>query len=56
MGCLRVQQLNEYLEAPLKEAINDEDAYVRKTAVLCIPKVYELNAQMIENAGLITKM
>lgn len=44
MGCLRVPSLNEYLIDPLKMSINDSDAYVRKTAILCIPKVYELNA------------
>lgn len=38
-GCLRVAKLNDYLIEPLKEAIQDEDAYVRKTAVLCVPKV-----------------
>ena len=49
MGCLRVKKLNEYFCDPLKvnlnliiflkEALNDEDAYVRKTAILCVPKV-----------------
>lgn len=37
-------------------AMQDEDAYVRKTAIMCIPKVYEINASMIENAGLIPMM
>lgn len=40
MSSLRVPKLNEYLVEPLKIALNDEDPYVRKTAVLSIPKVY----------------
>ena len=42
MGCLRIQKLNEYLADPLKKALSDHDPYVRKTAVLCVPKVYEV--------------
>lgn len=42
MSSLRVPKLNEYLVDPLKAALNDEDPYVRKTAVLSIPKVYEI--------------
>ena len=47
MGCLRVTQLNEYLIAPLKEGLKDENPYVRKTAVMCVPKVYEISPELI---------
>ena len=53
MGCLRVPKLNEYLCDLLKEVLNDEDPYVRKTAVLCVPKVYEVSPQLVEMTGLI---
>lgn len=56
MGCLRVKKLNEYLIDLLKEAIKDEDPYVRKTAALCISKVYEVNPELVGQAGLIEKM
>lgn len=42
MSCLRVPKLNEYLIEPLKLALSDTDPYVRKTAVLSVPKVYEI--------------
>jgi vesicle coat complex subunit len=42
MSSLRVPKLNEYLVEPLKNALNDEDPYVRKTAVLSVPKIYEI--------------
>ena len=56
IGCLRVPQLNEYLIGPLKEALSDEDPYVRKTAVLCVPKVYEVNAGDLDQEGIVEMM
>jgi vesicle coat complex subunit len=48
MGCLRINKLNEYLADPLKRALKDIDPYVRKIAVLCVPKVYEVSTEIIE--------
>lgn len=42
MTSLRVPKLNQYLIEPLKAALRDDDPYVRKTAVLSVPKVYEI--------------
>ncbi len=56
MGCLRVKELNEYLIDPLNEALIDQDPYVRKTAVLCVPKVYEINAEDVEKKKIIKRM
>lgn len=53
MGCLRVTQLNDYLIAPLKEGLKDENPYVRKTAVMCVPKVYEISPEMIDREHII---
>ena len=47
MGCLRVHKLNEYLAEPLKNSLNDPEAYVRKTAVLCVPKIYEVSPKIV---------
>lgn len=33
---------------PLKESIKDEDSYVRKTAAICIAKLYEVSPDLIE--------
>ena len=43
MGCIGSEQMLEYLIAPLDDAMNDEDPYVRKTAAICVAKVYEVN-------------
>jgi AP-1 complex subunit beta-1 len=53
MSSLRVPKLNEYLVEPLKIALNDEDPYVRKTAVLSIPKVYEIAPNDAETNNLV---
>jgi len=51
MGCIKIEQIVEYLIDPLKEALRDEDSYVRKTAVLCAAKMYEINPAVIEQQG-----
>ena len=53
MGCLRVTQLNEYLITPLKEGLKDTNPYVRKTAVMCVPKVFEISPELIEREKII---
>jgi vesicle coat complex subunit len=56
MGCLRVPKINEYLAEPLKEALKDTEPYVRKTAVLCVPKVYEVSPELVEEHGLLDEL
>lgn len=56
MGCVRVPSINTYLAEPLKDSLNDQEPYVRMTAALCIPKVYEVSPDIIENHGLITAL
>lgn len=56
MSSLRVPKLNEYLVEPLKTALNDEDPYVRKTAVLSVPKMYEIAPQDAETLNLVATL
>jgi vesicle coat complex subunit len=56
MGCLRVKSLCTYLKEPLNNALGDSDAYVRKNAVLCVPKVYEIEPNLIEENQMINKL
>jgi len=48
MGCIRVKMITEYLFDPLKFAIKDEDSYVRKTAAICIAKMYDIAPDIVE--------
>ncbi|KAF2835720.1 Adaptor protein complex beta subunit [Patellaria atrata CBS 101060] len=55
MGCIRVDKMVDYMEEPLRKTLRDESPYVRKTAVLCVAKLFDLNAAMcIENGFLET--
>ena len=36
---------------PLREALKDEDSYVRKTGVICVIKMYDSNPELIESLG-----
>ena len=47
MGYLRVAKLNEYLIDPLIDGLKDQSAYVRRTAVTCVPKVLEISKDLI---------
>eukprot|EP01017_Pseudomicrothorax_dubius_P036123 TRINITY_DN5143_c0_g1_i8.p1 TRINITY_DN5143_c0_g1~~TRINITY_DN5143_c0_g1_i8.p1 ORF type:complete len:930 (-),score=303.67 TRINITY_DN5143_c0_g1_i8:123-2912(-) len=53
MGCIRVEQITEYLCDPLKEAIKDEDPYVRKTAAICVAKLHETHPQLMEESNFV---
>lgn len=51
MGCIRVDKITEYLCEPLRKCLRDEDPYVRKTAAVCVAKLHDINAQMVEEQG-----
>jgi len=53
MGCIRLDQVTEYLLEPLRRCCKDEDPYVRKTSAICIPKVFDINPQLVEDQGFI---
>lgn len=51
MGCIRVEKIVEYLCEPLRKCIRDEDPYVRKTAAICVAKMFDINADMVVDQG-----
>lgn len=51
MGCIRLDQVTEYLLEPLRRCCQDSDPYVRKTSAICIPKVYDINPELVEDQG-----
>ena len=55
MGCIRVGKMVDYMEEPLRKTLRDESPYVRKTAAICVAKLFDLNAPMcLENGFLET--
>lgn len=53
MGCIRVDKMVDYMEEPLRKTLRDESPYVRKTAAICVAKLFDLSpALCIENGFL----
>jgi AP-1 complex subunit beta-1 len=55
MGCIRVDKMVDYMEEPLRKTLRDESPYVRKTAAICVAKLFDLNPSLcLENGFLET--
>lgn len=48
LGCIGIEAVLEFLIEPLKDSMQDEDPYVRKTAALCVAKIYDLSPEAAE--------
>ena len=51
MGCIRVDRITEYLCEPLSRALRDEDPYVRKTAAVCVAKLFDIAPGLVQERG-----
>ncbi len=51
MGCIRVDKILDYMEDPLRKTLKDESPYVRKTAAICVAKLFDLNPSMCIRNG-----
>jgi len=51
MGCIRVDKMVDYMEEPLRKTLRDESPYVRKTAAICVAKLFDLNPSMCLEDG-----
>ena len=56
MGCIRVDKITEYLCEPLRKCLLDEDPYVRKTAAVCVAKLHDINASLVEDQGFLDQL
>lgn len=53
MGCIRVDRIVEYLCVPLRKCLKDDDPYVRKTAAICVAKMYDIDPNMVMEQGFV---
>lgn len=53
MGCIRVEKMVDYMEEPLRKTLKDESPYVRKTAALCVAKLFDLNPVLAVEEGFV---
>ncbi|CAI1558427.1 hypothetical protein SEUBUCD646_0K00920 [Saccharomyces eubayanus] len=53
MSMIRVEKILEYIETPLRRTLHDHNAYVRKTAVICVAKLFQLNKELCVELGVL---
>lgn len=53
MSVLRTEKTLDYLASPLSKCLRDENPYVRKTAALCVAKVFDLKPELCVEYGFI---
>lgn len=51
MGCIRVDKMVDYMEIPLRRTLLDDNPYVRKTAAICVAKLFDLNPTVCVEYG-----
>lgn len=56
MGCLRAEKIIDYLCDPLQRSLRDENPYVRKTAALCVAKLYDLKPELVIDNGFLGQL
>ncbi|KIK92143.1 hypothetical protein PAXRUDRAFT_830228 [Paxillus rubicundulus Ve08.2h10] len=56
MGCLRAEKIIDYLCDPLQRALKDDNPYVRKTAALCVAKLYDLKPELVVDNGFLEQL
>lgn len=52
MSRIHIEGVAENMIIPLKQRIEDADAYVRKTAALCVAKLYDIIPEAMDNANI----
>ncbi|CAR29922.1 hypothetical protein ZYGR_0AD06130 [Zygosaccharomyces rouxii] len=53
MSMIRVDKILEYVEIPLRRTLQDDNPYVRKTAVICVAKLFQLNKELCIELGVL---
>lgn len=56
MGCLRAEKIIDYLSGPLQKCLKDDNPYVRKTAALCVAKLYEIKPELAIDNGFLEQL
>ncbi|KAI3624924.1 APL2 [Malassezia furfur] len=56
MGCLRAEKIIDYLPDPLERCLDDDNPYVRKTAVICVAKLFNLKPELALERGFVDRV
>ncbi len=52
----RAEKIIDYLCDPLQKCLRDENPYVRKTAALCVAKLYDLKPELVIENGFLEQL
>jgi AP-1 complex subunit beta-1 len=56
MGCIRVDKMVDYISIPLRKTLKDDNPYVRKTAAICVAKLFDLNSELCIEEGFLSDL
>lgn len=56
MGCLRADKILDYISDPLRKCLSDDNPYVRKTAAICVAKLYDLKPSLAIENGFVSHL
>ncbi|KAG9323269.1 hypothetical protein KVV02_006292 [Mortierella alpina] len=56
MGCIRVDKILDHLCEPLRKCLQDDNPYVRKTAAICVAKLWDLDQERAIENGFVTTL
>ena len=56
MSCIRVEKIIDYLAGTLQKCLHDETPYVRKTAAICVAKLYDLKPELVLENGFLEQL
>lgn len=56
MGCIRVDKMVDHMNIPLRRTLKDDNPYVRKTAAICVAKLFDLNPTLAQEEGFISDL
>ena len=56
MGCIRVDKMVDHMNIPLRRTLKDDNPYVRKTAAICVAKLFDLNAELCVEEGFLSDL
>jgi AP-1 complex subunit beta-1 len=53
MSCIRIERITEHLCESLKDCLNDDDPYVKKTAATAVAKLYQTSPRLVKDHSFI---
>ena len=53
---LRAEKIIDYLSDPLERCLRDDNPYVRKTAAICVSKLYDIKPELAIEGGFVDQL